>query len=280
MNEKVELPYFDVILESKENEKKLLEQSLNMHWGYWEDPSKAFTNEDQKFKCASDNLSRLIYNIVDIKEGDKVADVGCGFGGTIELMNQEFKNIEFSGLNIDPRQIAVARKRVKADNDNKIEFITGDACNLPFDDESIDALTAVECIFHFPDREKFISEVSRVLKPGGKFAYSDFVPVKESGKFRMILRELFKKIVGKHYGTSSNGLTINQYNEVAARNGLKNISALNINKNVMPTYTAIYYVMDHSDLNFKFFRKIPTRLLDLSQRFNQIHYMVIGYQKD
>ncbi len=279
MNEKVELPYFDVVLESKENEKRMLDQSLNMHWGYWEDPSKAYTSEDQKFKEAGNNLSRLIYNIVDIKEGSKVADVGCGFGGTIDLMNHQFKNIELVGINIDPRQIEAARNRVTAVNENKIEFITGDACDLPFDDESIDALTAVECIFHFPDREKFFSEVARVLKPGGKFAFSDFVPVKETAKYKTVIQELFKKIVGQHYGTSSNGLTVNQYNEVGARWGLKNISTLNINKNVMPTYAAIYYIIDHSELNFKFLRKIPTRLLDLSQRLNQIHYMVIGYQK-
>ncbi len=280
MNENVELPYFDVVLESKENKDKLLDKSLNMHWGYWEDPTKAFSDETQKFTKATENLSRLIYNIVDIKEGSNVADVGCGFGGTINLMNQQYKNTCFVGLNIDPRQIAAAKERITAVNDNRIEFITGNACDLPFDDQSIDALTAVECIFHFPDRETFFSEVARVLKPGGKFAFSDFVPAKELETHHAFIRDTFKKIVSKHYGSASKALTLKQYDDIAKKYHLKNICSLNINKQVMPTYKAIYYIIDHADINFKFFRKIPTRLLELSQRRNDLIYMVIAYQKN
>ncbi len=274
--DEVELPYFDVVLEDKETEKVLLDHSLDMHWGYWEDPSRAFSSEENNIKAATENLSRLIYSGVDIKEGYKLADVGCGFGGTIDLINKNFSGIDMVGLNIDPRQIEVAGKRVRAVNDNKIEFITGDACNLPFEDRSIDSLIAVECIFHFPDREKFFSEVSRVLKPGGKFCFSDFVPAKEESQFLSVLRE---KIVGKHYGGTSKTMTLKQYNEVAELYGMKNICALDINKNVLPTYKAIYYFIDSNKKAITFHKKIPTRILELTQRLKRVLYMVIGYQK-
>lgn len=282
MSEEVKLPYFDVVFASKDRESKMLERSLNMHWAYWEDPSKAFTNEENKFIKATENLSRLIYEIVEIKEGYKVADVGCGFGGTIDLMNKNFSNIDMAGINIDPRQVEAAKERVKADNGNKIEFITGDACDLPFENESIDALVAVECIFHFPDRAKFFSEVNRVLKPGAKFAFSDFIPVKEEASHNGLIRNTFKAIVKKHYGSSSPALTLNQYNEIAERCNLKNICTLDINTNVLPTYKAIYYIIDHAPANkgkIKFFKKLPTRFLELSQRIRQVLYMVVGYQK-
>lgn len=279
MSEEVKLPYFDVVLENKERENKVLDASLNMHWGYWEDPKLAYTEERQRFIYASKNLSRLIYSIVDIKEGCKVADVGCGFGGTADLINQEFKNIEIVGVNIDPRQVEAARSRVTATNDNKVEFITGDACDLPFEDESIDSLIAVECIFHFSDREKFFSEVNRVLKPGGKFAFSDFVPVKKKVNQKSYIRKPFMAIVERHYGSSSMGLTIEQYNEIGARYNLKNICTLDINSNVMPTYKAIYFIISRTTKGISFHKKIPTRLLELSQRLRQVLYMVVGYQK-
>lgn len=279
MSEKVELPYFDVAFENKERETKLLDHSLNMHWGYWEDPTQAYTGDENRFIKASENLSKLIYDVVDIQEGYKVADVGCGFGGTIDLLNKHFSGIDMVGINIDPRQIEAARERVKAINKNKIEFITGDACDLPFENESIDSLTAVECIFHFPDREKFFSEVSRVLKPGGKFCFSDFVPIKKEEDFKSFIRNIFKKIVKIHYGSASKSMTLNQYNETAKRYHLKNICELDINNNVLPTYKAIYFIINHSNKFITFHKKIPTRLLEFSQRSRQVLYMVIGYQK-
>src|SRR5438034_5931485 len=43
-----------------------------------------------------------------------------------------------------------------------------DACALPFPDASFDRVLAVECIFHFPSRLRFLKEAARVLKPGGR----------------------------------------------------------------------------------------------------------------
>lgn len=279
MSKDVKLPYFDVVLEDKEKEKKMLDNTLDMHWGYWENPALAYTEEEQKFTYASKALSRLIYDQVGIKEGCKFADIGCGFGGTIDLINQNFENIDMVGLNIDPRQIEAARSRVKPANGNKIEFITGDACDLPFEDESIDALTAVECIFHFPSREKFFSEVSRVLKPGGRFAFSDFVPIRDRKALKNLIFKPFHFLIDRHYGSSSPALSLNQYNGIAHRYNLNNICALDINDNVLPTFKAIYFMIKYTGKGIKFFKKIPTRILEISQKQRIVAYMIIGYQK-
>ena len=58
-------------------------------------------------------------------------------------------DLEMTGLNIDPRQLEVARKEVLPENGNTIDFIEADAVSLPFPDDTFDVVLAVECIFHF-----------------------------------------------------------------------------------------------------------------------------------
>ena len=50
----------------------------------------------------------------------------------------------------------------------------GDAQNLPFPDESFDAVINVEASHIYPNFERFLGEVARVLRPGGHFLYADF----------------------------------------------------------------------------------------------------------
>ena len=47
---------------------------------------------------------------------------------------------------------------------NRIEFVEGDACDMPFPDASFDLVLAVECAFHFPSRAKFFSEVPMIIR--------------------------------------------------------------------------------------------------------------------
>ena len=55
-----------------------------------------------------------------------------------------------------------------------LEFIQGDAENLPFAEGSFDAVVNVEASHCYPDFPSFLEEVARVLKPGGHFLYADF----------------------------------------------------------------------------------------------------------
>lgn len=273
------MPYFETIFKDADIKETKLNDTLNMHWGYWEDPFKAYTEERYNFKAASDKLGRLVYEVAEISDGCKLADIGCGFGGTIADLNSSYHNLDMKGLNIDSRQIEIARTQVMPANNNKIEFIVGDACDLPFEDASLDALLAVECIFHFPDREKFFSEVSRVLKPGGKFAFSDFVPIlKSKGPLHHII-QFVKDLVGKEYGSSSTPLTLSQYDEIGNKYRLKNIYHKNITRNTIPTFKAIYSSTDKFHKGFNFHIKFPTKVLEIFQRLGLTKYLIIGYRK-
>lgn len=128
------------------------------------------------FARAAEKLTEEVYKAARAGNNRCILDVGCGFGGTIASLNENFFGMRLVGLNIDSRQLLRAQKEVKAYPGNFLCFEQGNACVLPFSDQSFDVVLAVECIFHFPDRELFFSEAYRVPKPGGYLALSDFVP--------------------------------------------------------------------------------------------------------
>ena len=110
----------------------------------------------------------------------------------------------------------------------------GDACQLPFEDNTFDRVLAVECIFHFPSRERFLAEAARVLKPGGYLAVSDFVPVMAFfGKTP--IWTLIRSRIAKSYGTLG-AVPLRGYKTMGKRAGLELDASRNIRKNTLPTY--------------------------------------------
>ena len=77
----------------------------------------------------------------------------------------------YTGLDFNPDGIAFAQRR---HNLAGLEFVHGDAEKLPFPDESFDAVLNVEASHAYPHFERFLSEMVRVLRPGGHFLYTDF----------------------------------------------------------------------------------------------------------
>jgi ubiquinone/menaquinone biosynthesis C-methylase UbiE len=71
---------------------------------------------------------------------------------------------------LNPASIDLCRKRHKLPG---LDFVQGDAQDLPFADETFDAVINVEASHQYPDFERFLAEVARVLRPGGHFLYTD-----------------------------------------------------------------------------------------------------------
>ena len=99
-----------------------------------------------------------------------VLDVGCGTGAVIELLREKHPEAHYVGLDLTPDMIAVAR----AKNLDGAEFVVGDAEDLPFADESFDAVLSSNSFHHYPNPEKFFEGVHRVLRPGGRLILRDY----------------------------------------------------------------------------------------------------------
>jgi len=99
---------------------------------------------------------------LEYSRGKVVLDIASGEGyGSSLLANSANKVI---GVDLSPEAVEHARKAYKSE---KLEFICGSVLDIPVDDNSIDLVVSFETIEHLEDQETMMSEIHRVLKPGG-----------------------------------------------------------------------------------------------------------------
>jgi cyclopropane fatty-acyl-phospholipid synthase-like methyltransferase len=136
--------------------------SDHIHLGLFTDPS--LTLDQAQTEMAAHHLAAL-----DLRDGLDVVDVGCGFGGTLRMIDAQFA-ARLAGVNIDPRQIALAREGLWR---NPVDWRTCDAAT--FSDGRAgwaDRILSLEAMFHFPDPAAFFAACARALRPGGVLVVS------------------------------------------------------------------------------------------------------------
>ena len=107
-------------------------------------------------------------------------DIATGGGHTANAFAPLVKKL--IALDLTAEMLAAAKKFIKNNGHQNVEYIQGDAEKLPFNDISFDIVTCRIAPHHFPNVDAFIEEVHRVLKPGGQFLLDDNV-VPESEEF-------------------------------------------------------------------------------------------------
>jgi ubiquinone/menaquinone biosynthesis C-methylase UbiE len=116
--------------------------------------------------------------------GKKVLECSCGHGGGASYLVRTLHPSSYTGLDLNPAGIAFAKNRHHLEG---LDFVEGNAQELPFADESFDVLLNVEASHLYPDFPRFLAEVQRVLRPGGHFLYTDFRPRQEVGEWEAAL---------------------------------------------------------------------------------------------
>jgi SAM-dependent methyltransferase len=102
---------------------------------------------------------------------DLALDVATGTGNTALALAPLVLRV--SGLDVASGMLDQARARAEAENIQNVEFITGSAEDLPFPDAEFSLVVSRHAPHHFHDLDKFLREVGRVLKLGGRFVVAD-----------------------------------------------------------------------------------------------------------
>jgi cyclopropane fatty-acyl-phospholipid synthase-like methyltransferase len=182
-------------------------------------------------KRAVETMTEAIVAPARIKESDVVLDAGCGVGGTILSVAGEY-GCAAIGLNICQKQISIARQRTqRAGLENRVSFLSGDCSqSSPFADESFDVIINIESACHFSNREKFIFECARTLKPGGRIVGQDWMS--QNGISKENLQDYIAPLRDAWFLAELE--TLESYRSLLERAGFKVLELEYIEKGILP----------------------------------------------
>jgi len=131
-----------------------------LHFGYYDEKA---TDHHRSVIRANEVLAEM----GNIKPGSRIIDAGCGLGHSTLWLAEHF-NARVTGITIVPKQVETMKKFIEKNGISNVDFIEASYFNMPFEDNSVDVVWAIEALCHAQDKSKFYKEAFRVLKPGGK----------------------------------------------------------------------------------------------------------------
>ncbi len=143
-----------------------LNNSLAIHYGYWDEKVK-------DFPASLLRMNEVMMEAAKIRSTDKVLDAGCGIGGSSIFLAERI-GCNVTGISLSERQINNAKEQAKQKGlERKVSFELMNYGATSFPDESFDVVWGCESICYADDKEQFVKEAYRLLKPGGRIVVAD-----------------------------------------------------------------------------------------------------------
>ena len=137
-----------------------------IHYGFWDADTKTHTE-------ALVNTNSTLAELVNPTHSSNVLDAGCGIGGSSIWLAKKF-GAHVTGITLSSKQRGKAEKHARESNvDDLTTFYVRDYLQTGFPDNSYDIVWGVESICYAENKDEFIREAYRVLKPGGKIVVAD-----------------------------------------------------------------------------------------------------------
>ncbi|WP_369047736.1 bifunctional demethylmenaquinone methyltransferase/2-methoxy-6-polyprenyl-1,4-benzoquinol methylase UbiE [Tenacibaculum sp. UWU-22] len=194
---------------------------------------------------------KKVVKIVGKNNPKQILDIATGTGD-LAIMLSKTQPDKIIGLDISEGMLAVGKKKVaKANLENIIEMLVGDSENLPFKDNTFDAITVSFGVRNFENLNKGLTEINRVLKPNGIFVVLETsnptkFPFKQGYQFyTSIILPLIGKLFSKdkvaytYLSKSANSFPFGKaFNNILEKNGFKNAKNKPVTFGVASIYTA------------------------------------------
>jgi ubiquinone/menaquinone biosynthesis C-methylase UbiE len=140
-----------------------------VHMWYWYD-----RRDDASLIEAVLRMTRKVTDTLGLRPGEHLLDAGCGPGETAVHVART-TGVRVTGITVSGFEIDRANERARAGGvGDRVTIQYGDFMDLPFPDETFDAVLALESLQNAPDLGRVLGELYRVLRPGGRISLSDF----------------------------------------------------------------------------------------------------------
>jgi ubiquinone/menaquinone biosynthesis C-methylase UbiE len=114
-----------------------------------------------------------VAELANVQASDLVLDVGCGLGGTARHLAEIYK-CNITGIDLTEEYISVGKQLTDLVGlSDQVELHQGSALEISFEDEMFDIVWTEHVQMNIADKDRFYSEIERVLKPGGRFVFHD-----------------------------------------------------------------------------------------------------------
>ena len=161
----------------------------------WNRVAPGWDKWDEYFSRSMTFINHRLVADARLRPGMRVLDVGSGTGYPAILAGEVVGSTgQVVGIDLAESMLAVATRKAKARGMSHVTFRTGDATALPFDAGSFDAITSRFCLMFLPEIPKALTDMARVLKPGGYVAAAVW-SAPEKNPFIRIPMDVIKSLV-------------------------------------------------------------------------------------
>ena len=143
----------------------------------WRDAAGAWDRYFEWYSQAFAPLMLWCADAIAAAPGMRIMDVAAGSGQpTLTIAPRVQPGGTIVGIDFSPEMVAVAERRARQTGATNVSFRTMDAEQLELPDASFDAVTCACGLIFFPDVHRALTEMRRVLKPGGRIAFATWPP--------------------------------------------------------------------------------------------------------
>lgn len=186
---------------------------------------------------ASRKTVEKISSFLNLSATDKMIDIGAGYGGSARFVVDKFQ-CQVACLNISEEQNERNRKyNLEKGLQDRISVIDGSFEDIPFPNASFDAAWSQDAILHSGNKLKVFEEVSRILKPGADFIFSD--PMQSKDADSQALQPVLARIHLDSMGS------FELYQQLGEKTGLRLIEIDNLTENLIFHYSHVLHEIEN-----------------------------------